>query len=125
MTVRPGVSPFQGCSGSYAGSQGVALGYLIEPLRGSAHASMMMARPTASQPMDWRQYITTDPNIMHGAICFAGTRVPVAVVLDNLADGAETTEILRQYPSLRAEHIPAALSFAADLARERVVPIPV
>jgi uncharacterized protein (DUF433 family) len=64
--------------------------------------------------MDWKQYISTDPNILHGAICFAGTRVPVTVVLDNLADGAAPAEILRQYPTLRAEHVPAALSRLAQ-----------
>lgn len=74
--------------------------------------------------MDWKRYITTDPSVLHGAICFAGTRIPVTVVLDNLADGAPATEILRQYPSLRVEHLPAALSYAAELARERVIPTP-
>lgn len=75
--------------------------------------------------MDWKQYITNDPGILHGAACFAGTRVPVTVVLDNLADGAATAEILRQYPGVRAEHVAAALGYAAELARERVIPIPV
>ena len=74
--------------------------------------------------MDWKQYITTDPNVLHGAICFVGTRIPVTVVLDNLADGAAPAEILSQYPGLRPEHVPAALGYAAELARERVVPIP-
>ena len=53
-----------------------------------------------------------------------GTRVPVYVVLDNLADGETAATILDQYPSLKPEHIPAAISYAAELARERVVPIP-
>ena len=74
--------------------------------------------------MDWKQYITTHPSILHGAICFVGTRIPVTVVLDNLADGATPAEILRQYPRLRAEYVPAALAYAAELARERVIPIP-
>jgi uncharacterized protein (DUF433 family) len=74
--------------------------------------------------MDWTQHITADPEILHGAIRFVGTRIPVSVVLDNLADGALVAEILRQYPGLSAEHIPAALAYAADLARERVVPLP-
>jgi len=73
--------------------------------------------------MDWKQYITTDPSILHVAACFVGTRIPVTVVLDNLADGAAATEILHQYPGLRAEHVPAALGYAAELARERVVSI--
>lgn len=74
--------------------------------------------------MDWKPYITADPEIMHGAVCVRGTRVPVSVVLDNLAAGATAEEILRNYPSLKPEHIPACIAYAAELARERVVPIP-
>lgn len=74
--------------------------------------------------MDWKPYITSDPQIMRGAMCFRGTRIPVSVVLDNLAAGETTERILAQYPSLRAEHVPAALGYAADLARERIVPLP-
>jgi len=74
--------------------------------------------------MDWKPLITADPQIMHGAVCFRGTRVPVSVVLDNLAAGETPERILENYPSLQAEHIPAALAYAADLARERIVPIP-
>lgn len=75
--------------------------------------------------MDWKSYITTDPEIMHGAVCFRGTRVPVSVVLDNLAAGESSERIVDQYPSLKAKHIYAAIGYAADLARERIVPIPV
>ena len=74
--------------------------------------------------MDWRQYVKTDPEIMHGAPCFVGTRVPVYVVLDNLAAGESRERILGNYPSLKPEHILAAIAYAADLARERILPIP-
>ena len=74
--------------------------------------------------MDWKIYITTDPQIMHGTVCFRGTRIPVSVVLDNLAAGESPERILDQYPSLKREHIPAAIGYAAELARERIVPIP-
>ncbi len=74
--------------------------------------------------MDWKQCITADAQTLHGAVRFDGTRIPVSVVLDNLADGATPQEILAQYPSLRPEHVPAALAYAAELARERVIPIP-
>ncbi len=73
--------------------------------------------------MDWRSYISTDPQIMHGAVCFRRTRIPVSVVLDNLAAGESPERILDQYPSLRPEHIPAAIGYAADLVRERIIPI--
>lgn len=48
--------------------------------------------------MDWKPYITTDPQVMHGAVCFQGTRIPVSVVLDNLAAG-ETPERILDRPS--------------------------
>ena len=74
--------------------------------------------------MDWKPYITANPEIMHGAVCFRGTRIPVSVVLDNLAAGETPAAILDEYPTLVPEHIPAAIGYAADLARERIVPLP-
>ncbi len=61
---------------------------------------------------------------MHGVACFRGTRIPVSVVLDNLAAGASAATILDEYPTLKPEHIPAAIGYAAELARERIVPLP-
>ena len=75
--------------------------------------------------MDWKPFISADPEIMHGAVCFRGTRIPVSVVLDNLAAGETAAAILEEYPPLKPEHIPAAIGYAADLTRERVVPVPV
>ncbi len=66
----------------------------------------------------WRDYLTSDPNVCHGQICAKGTRVMVTNILDSLAEGSGTEEILRSYPSLKPEHIEAALAYAADLARE-------
>lgn len=74
--------------------------------------------------MDWREHITVDPGVCHGAPCFKGTRVMVSVVLDNLAAGRTPEQILDDYPSLRPEAIPAAMAYAAELSRERVVEIP-
>jgi uncharacterized protein (DUF433 family) len=74
--------------------------------------------------MDWRERITVDPAVCHGRACIKGTRVMVAVVLDNLAAGLQTDEILRSYPSLTPEDIAAAMTYAAELARERMVPLP-
>ena len=74
--------------------------------------------------MDWREHVWIDHDRMHGTPCIRGTRVPVYVVLDNLAAGESADTILEQYPSLKPEHIPAAISYAAALAHERVVPIP-
>jgi uncharacterized protein (DUF433 family) len=74
--------------------------------------------------MDWKQYITTDPAVQHGKACIKGTRIPVAVVLDNLAAGLQTDEILKSYPSLTAQAIQAAIAYAAELAREETIFLP-
>ena len=74
--------------------------------------------------MNWHDYITVNPAVLHGKACIRGTRVPVAVVLANLADGLSASEIIRSYPSLTPEGIQAALAYAADLAQERVLPLP-
>jgi uncharacterized protein (DUF433 family) len=75
--------------------------------------------------MDWRNNITVDPAVCHGQACIKGTRVMVAVVLDNLAAGLGTDDILQSYPSLTAKDIRASMAYAADLARERLVPLDV
>ena len=73
--------------------------------------------------MDWKPYITVDPTIHHGKACITGTRIPVAVVLDNLAAGIEEKEIIQSYPSLDTKAIHAAIAYAADLAREELIPL--
>lgn len=74
--------------------------------------------------MRWQDHIAVNPTICHGQACFAGTRIPVAVVLANLAAGVPEAELRRNYPTLGPEAIVAALAFAADLAAERVIPLP-
>lgn len=71
--------------------------------------------------MEWRNYISSDPNVCHGQACIRGTRIPVSVILDNLAAGVSHRELLKSYPALSEEAIAAATYFAAALAREQVV----
>jgi uncharacterized protein (DUF433 family) len=71
--------------------------------------------------MKWQDHITVDPKVCHGVACIRGTRVPVSVVLDNLAAGLTVKEILESYPSLTETTVQAAIAYAAELARERVV----
>lgn len=74
--------------------------------------------------MNWRDRISVDPLVCHGKACIKGTRIMVSVVLDNLAEGINETEILKSYPSLRPEDIKAAIAYAAELSRERLVSVP-
>ena len=71
--------------------------------------------------MDWRTRIVSDPGIAHGKACIRGTRIPVSVVLDNLAAGLSAEEIIRSYPSLSPEDLRASVAYGAELARERLI----
>ncbi len=74
--------------------------------------------------MNWRDRVTVDPAVCHGRACIKGTRIMVALVLDNLAAGVPTDELLKPYPTLSAEDVRASLEYAAELARERTVYLP-
>lgn len=74
--------------------------------------------------MDWRERISVDPNICHGKACVKGTRIMVSVILDNLAAGESPDRILASYPTLEIEDIEAALRYASEMARERIVVLP-
>lgn len=71
------------------------------------------------------QRISVDPNICFGKARIRGTRIWVALILENLAAGVSETEILESYPSLESVDIQAALAYAAEVTRERVVPVEV
>jgi len=70
--------------------------------------------------MDWREHIVVDPGVCHGR----GTRIPASVILDNLVAGLSVAEVVKSYPSLTPEAVQAAVAYAAELARERVVAMP-
>ena len=74
--------------------------------------------------MNWQDHITVDPAVCHGKACIKGTRIMVSVILDNLAAGLTADELIGSYPSLCPEAIQAAITYAAELARERTVPLP-
>lgn len=74
--------------------------------------------------MRWQAFITVDPAVCHGRACIKGTRIMVSIVLDNLAAGLTPDEIVRSYPSLNHEAVQAAIAYAAELGRERVVAMP-
>ena len=73
--------------------------------------------------MRWQDYISSKPDVCHGRACISGTRVMVAVVLDGLADGLTVEDITKSYLSVPKEGVRAALHYAAELARERMVPL--
>ena len=75
--------------------------------------------------MNWQKYIHSDPQIMMGKPVFIGTRIPVDLVLERLASGETTEQLLEAYPYLNREAIMAAIGFAAQYLRSDVTyPIP-
>lgn len=69
---------------------------------------------------NWRERLLVDPQICHGKVCIKGTRVMVSVILDNLAAEETMEEIMRGYQLEKADVL-AAVHYAAELTRERLV----
>jgi len=65
--------------------------------------------------------ITFDPQILGGRACVRGMRIPVSLIVGQLAHGATVEEILADYPDLQVEDVSQALQYAAWLATEQVV----
>ena len=68
--------------------------------------------------------ISVDPNVCFGKPCIRGTRIWICLILDMLADGMPTAEILSKYPHRKEEDIRAAIAYGAEMSRERFVNIP-
>ena len=64
--------------------------------------------------------ITFDPGVMGGRACIRGMRIPVSVIVSQIAHGATFEEVLQGYPDLERPDIVQALEYAAWLTREEV-----
>ncbi len=64
--------------------------------------------------------ITFDLKIMGGRACIRGMRIPVSVIVGQMAHGAGMGEVLAEYPDLEPEDLRQALQYAAWLAQEEV-----
>jgi uncharacterized protein (DUF433 family) len=81
-------------------------------------------RDTIKSMENWKERISVNPAICHGKACIRGTRIMVAVILDNIAAGLPKAEILAGYPALSSEDVDAALAYAAELVREGSIDLP-
>lgn len=64
--------------------------------------------------------IHVDPQIGGGKPCIRGTRIDIAVILDCLAEGLTSEQLIDHYPQLLVDDIRAALAYAAELSRENI-----
>ena len=68
--------------------------------------------------------ISIDMNICFGKPCIRGHRIWVSLILDFLASGATTQDILEDYPQLEEADVLACIAYGAEMSRERYVEIP-
>ncbi len=64
--------------------------------------------------------ITFDTEIMGGRACIRGMRIPVSVIVKQIAHGATREEVLTDYPDLEPQDIQQALEYAAWLSQEEI-----
>jgi uncharacterized protein (DUF433 family) len=64
--------------------------------------------------------ITFDPRVMGGRACIRGMRIPVSVIVSQIAHGATVEDVLQGYPDLERDDVVQALEYAAWLTREEV-----
>ena len=71
--------------------------------------------------MSWNR-ITADPAVMQGRPCVRGMRITVNLVMNLVANGMTSSEIIEEYPDLDPEDITECVQYAASLTDERVAP---
>ncbi len=69
--------------------------------------------------------ISINPRVCHGQPCVKGTRIMVWLIVQYLAHGDSVEDVLAAYPSLTREDVQACLAYAAEMTRERVLPVEV
>ncbi len=74
----------------------------------------------SSERVEWRDYIVSTSDVLHGKPCFKGTRIPASLILGYLATGSTIEDIINEFPDLTKEHIAACLDYARDLAEFEV-----
>ncbi len=70
---------------------------------------------------EFASYISINPEVRFGKPCIKDTRIAISDILQWLASGMSHAQIIEDYPSLKEEHILAALAFAAN--RETMIKI--
>jgi len=74
--------------------------------------------------MSWRERLAIDPKVLVGKPVIKGTRISVELVVDLLAEGWTTDQILDSYPNLTGDDIRACLAYASELLHaEKVLPL--
>ena len=76
-----------------------------------------------ADPDELLKRISIDPNVCFGRPCIRGTRIWVSLIVENLAEGVSEAELLSAYPRITIEDLRAALAYAAETTKERIIPL--
>lgn len=71
--------------------------------------------------MDIKNYISSDPKIMFGKPVIKGTRIPVDLILEKLALGESTEQLISAYPRITKESINAYLLYASLVIKNEII----
>jgi uncharacterized protein (DUF433 family) len=71
--------------------------------------------------VDWTLHIESDPDKLYGKPVITHTRIPVDLILEKLAVGDATADLLNAYPNLKEDDIVACLLFAADSVKNELI----
>lgn len=71
--------------------------------------------------IDWKNHIESNPEKLYGKPVIKNTRIPVDLILEKLAFGDTTEEVLEAYPKINRDDISACLLFAAEAVKTEVV----
>lgn len=66
------------------------------------------------KPLNWREHITSDPQVLYGKPVIKGTRIPVDLILEKLALGQSADQLLTAYPKITLKDVNACLLFASE-----------
>jgi len=68
--------------------------------------------------IDWRDYITADPEILVGKATIRGTRISVELIMELVGEGWTLDQILEAYPHLNRDQVRAAIAYAIEVVRD-------
>ncbi len=68
--------------------------------------------------MNWRERIAVDPTVLAGKPVIRGTRLPVELILDRLADDWTAQDLLQAYPRLTTGDLQAVFGFVAEMMKD-------
>ena len=71
--------------------------------------------------IDWKDHITGSLDVLYGKPVIRGTRIPVDLILEKLANGHTTAQLLEAYPNISADSITACLLFAAESVKSEII----